>query len=161
MTLDELIQTFIESPQSDWSEKLGTPTFLFAPADAPDLGHYNRMVYRPDVAVGLAWGSEMNDNYVWEWVQKFPDPKAHSILIDLLYNGQVVYRELGVVVDGGRATLPSPLPITKEDEVVPSEILGWFCKPHEYAFVRAFAEKTDDLRNFDSYFERSGIEVRD
>lgn len=39
MTLDDILKAFIEAPRSDWSETLGTPTFLFGPSDAPDQGH--------------------------------------------------------------------------------------------------------------------------
>jgi hypothetical protein len=158
MTLDEIVQTFLGSEADDWGEHIGFPTFLYGPPDAEQLGHDSRKVYQPDIAIGLAWGSEDNDKYVWEWVKQFADASARSVWIDLLYNGQVVYREISVNVDGGRATLPSPL-ATMDDKT--REVTGWYCKRDEYEFVRAFARVTRDLREFDTYFERSGITIKD
>lgn len=62
--------------------------------------HHSRAVLRDDVAIGLAWGLTENDTFEEDWTTRFPDPKASSAWLEVLYHGQPVDRELMVHVDG-------------------------------------------------------------
>jgi hypothetical protein len=159
VTLDEILATFLNSSQADWSDDLSTPTFLYgSPADEDDKrAHHGRKVYKPDIAIGLAWGSTVNDSYHDPWLNKYPDKSpGRSFFIDLLYNGQVVYRELGVSVDGGRYTLPAGRGVMSDDQ---REVIGWYAIPEEHEFLSAFARATGHTREFESGFQISGMTI--
>ena len=159
MTLDEILQTFLSSGRDDWTDNLGTPTFLHGPPadEDDDKSHDSRIVYKPDIAIGLAWGSTVNDHYHDPWFDHFPDSSpGRSFLIDLLYNGQVVHRELGVSVDGGRYILPAGRAVMSPAR---REIIGWYAVPDEYEFLTAFAGAIGHTREFESGFRMSGMTV--
>jgi hypothetical protein len=86
----------------------------------------------------------------------------HSEFIDVLYHGNPVDRHVRVVVDGGRAALPSPEPIV-EGEFPNTERVGWKTTRDEYdsllAFERLFSAEGEE--NFVEYFKLSGIQIRD
>jgi hypothetical protein len=71
-------------------------------------------VYMPDVSITLAWGLRHIDDFEEEWANKFSEPHASSFYVDVFYNNALIFRDICVSVDGGRATLP--LPTSKLDE---------------------------------------------
>jgi hypothetical protein len=75
-------------------------------------GHHRRVVFKPNIAIGMAWGikREPDERFDEEWVRKFPDENAgaRAAWLDLLYNGQPVDRRLYVGVDGGRCKISLP-----------------------------------------------------
>jgi hypothetical protein len=159
--LEELLRKIVDSDRGDWNiiSCLNTPSYLPWSPDGEFNEHLARAAYRPDVAIGLAWGIAVNDNYQEDWANDFTDPHAESILVDIFYNGMLVARETLVYVDGSRALLPIPY-------------------DHEKLLVRhrdrAFARLLDDLSlehgvgggvgdrsrsEFDDYFRRAGLVV--
>ncbi len=156
MTHDEILNTFLRSARTDWSDDLGTPTFLYAPADAEKQEvHYSRIVYKPNIAIAVASGLTVNDRYQDEWLERYPDKgPGRSFWIDLLYNGQVVHRELGVSVDGGRYVLPPGIATVENDQIT-----GWCCRRDAYEFVEAFARATGETRSFETGFKISGMTI--
>jgi hypothetical protein len=50
------------------------------------------------------------DQRVFDWLKVMPDASCYPTLVDLLLNGSLIDRYIGLVVDGGRnkAALPDP-----------------------------------------------------
>lgn len=167
MGLEELRRLIAESDRSDWNviSCLNTPSYLsWNPVEMnKHPGAYNehlaRAAYRPDVAIGLAWGITDNDDYREEWAQSFPNKHAERFIADILYNGMLVSREYVVLVDGGKGYLPRPY---DHEQLLVS---AW-----DHAFVRLLDELAlahgvgggvgDHPRSeYDDYFRRAGFKV--
>ncbi len=143
MTLDDILGIYFGSSESDWHQ--------VSWREFPESRLYEAIfVYRNDVSVAVGWRLS-EDAYEWDLVEKFPDPHARKFMIELLYNGVIVYEELAVSVDGGRADLPSP--IGHVDSNDPAS--GWLVKRQEYDFVRQFSVMRGRAAEFDDYFERA------
>lgn len=166
MTLDEIRAVILESSPADWQRiDRGSATFLygFVTEGQHREVHDARVVYKLNVAIGVAWGLKTHDrDYHADWLEAFSDSSGFSEYIDVLYHGNPVDRHVRVVVDGGRAALPSPDPIV-EGELPDTERVGWKTTRDEYEFLRAFERlfSAGGEENFVSYFERSGIQIRD
>jgi hypothetical protein len=166
MTHEELHRLIRESSRGDWKDVgLGGPTFLYGYVTEGEhqFVHHSLAVFKPNISLAYAWGMTGRDRYEWEWVKNFPDPSARTYFIDILYNSALVDRELAVSVDGGRALLPSPLPMTSGDTPDPGTLVGWDVERSEYDFVRTFARLVDPqgVDNFDEYFKRAQLQIRD
>lgn len=105
-------------------------------------------IYRPNLAISLAFGLTVNDDFKEDWANSFPDPHASSHIVDLFYSNTLVERITYVVVDGGRANLPIPKSI-KELKV--SEI--------EYNIIKLIDSMESGVGNFDEYFNRANLIV--
>ncbi|QDT51326.1 hypothetical protein Pan258_54150 [Symmachiella dynata] len=70
--------------------------------------HSMRASLKSDLAIWIAWGFPANSDFHEEWANKFTDPSASSSIVDFFYNDAIVYRDVGVHVDGARVGLPLP-----------------------------------------------------
>lgn len=112
--------------------------------------HDARAVLVHDVDIALEWGMsddpfERKLDYRPAWAP-FPDSVVSLFYADVFYRGSLVIRETLASVDGGRAVLP--VPQTREGKLTAMD------RPYQLARV------IDDImghREFESYFERSGI----
>ncbi len=168
MKLEELITTILNSNISDWNEircwgafsgpsykdKLefynvrdGEPNILHVDS------HHTIAAFKMDLSISIAHGITSNDDFKEEWANQFDNPSASTHFIDLFYNNTLVFRDLYLIVDGGRCKLPIPNYDKNQKLVVPR---GY------YSFIR-FLERlssgstNDDI--FDFYFKRTGIEI--
>ena len=132
MTLRELLHTIISSSRSDWNTIVCWGTHS-GPSYRDQFEFYqiyegqhnvlhsdsHGMVasYKPDLSITMAWGLTANRNFDETWATNFPDPNASSHHVDVFFNNALVYRDLFVSVDGGRAKLP--LPLRRNELVVP------------------------------------------
>jgi hypothetical protein len=99
MTIYELWETILGSGPEDWVHHELIPN---------RAKHWFSAAYVPDISVGLQWGATCEKDFKEDWHSKFPDPKASSEWVDLLFNGHTVDRTALVNVDGGRCYLPLP-----------------------------------------------------
>jgi hypothetical protein len=143
MTLYDILQIYLTSDHRDWHA-------VAAPLVPETSAHELLYVYKPNIAIVVAWNHREEERHTWSWVETFADHSAHNFYIDLLYDGVPVFRELAVSVDGGRANLPSPSGFVDNDEAK-----GWAIKRDEYEFVRQFSVVRGDAANFDDYFGRA------
>jgi hypothetical protein len=110
--------------------------------------HVSRAVYRANISLGLAWGLPYEHGEPWEeqWAA-FPDRNIRGYWADVLWNGAPVDRVLLLLVDGGRAYLPSP----------PRGAMT--VHPLNYSVARLVDALSGRQSEFESYFVRSGIQV--
>ena len=163
MTLSELIDTIVSSSKEEWHSMacwgaMSGPSyrdkleFYYHYEGQPNVLHSvsHGMVasYKPDLSITLAWGLTANDDFKEPWANKFPDPKASSHYADIFFNNALVYRELYVVVDGGRAKLPIP-EITKELLI-----------PQKYSsFIKLLDNIDTYISDYDRYFAQAGFKT--
>jgi hypothetical protein len=158
MDLGALYQIVTASQPADWYPLSGAPaTFLEQSVvqtgsdGTPRLeieSHFARATYRSDVSLGLAWGLPYEHGETWEedWAA-FPDKKIRGYWADVLWNGAPLDRVLLLLVDGGRAYLPSP----------PRGSMS--VHRLNYSVARLVDALSGRPTEFDSYFTRSGMEV--
>ncbi len=172
MTLENLIETFINSARPDWNRiscwgANGGPSFKdkfsFWDAwngDSNVLKHSQVSEiasYKADLSISMGWGLNIyetdDDGRVDRpWAICFPDPSpGHSKYMDFYYNNALVFREAYVVVDGGRCSLP--FPNYRQDGTT-------YCSRRLCDFMRVFNRITG-TDNFDYYFNQTGIEIVD
>lgn len=166
LTQAELLNLFVNSTGDDW-ECFNSPSFIsdvesydsYLPNSGNERkiearGHNNRASYKHDLAIGVAWGLTINDNFKEDWANIHPDPKASSHYLDFFYNGMLVFRTIYVVIDGGRSYMPLP---KRQDN--PDGTVSWVINNKTYEFFRIF----NDLQGFDtqysSYLSRSKIQI--
>lgn len=106
-------------------------------------------VYMPNASITLAWGLRHRDEFREDWTDLFPDKSASSSWVDVFYNGALVYRDLYVAVDGGRASLP--LPIGQALEVPAGK----------YRFFRTLDAIEHATSQYETYIERAGFKIVD
>jgi len=99
MTYDEILDFIVSSnPKEDWngiSRDWSSEVFL---KEDPRLRFRAKHI---DDGV-------QNDNYVDEWANRHPDPKAADYWYDLYFDGNLIDRFILVSVDGARAAVPPP-----------------------------------------------------
>jgi hypothetical protein len=170
MTLEELLDKFINSDRENWNTiscwgANSGPSFknkfsFWKMWDGQPnvLNHSsfsNVASYKPDLSITFAWGLSVYDNEEdgridKPWATSFSDPRpGHSNWVDFYYNNALVFREAYVVVDGGRCKLPFPQ--YREDG-------STYCSRKLYDFMRKLNQITGS-DNFDNYFNLTGIEV--
>jgi hypothetical protein len=158
MKLHEIRTAIRESAAEYWNYIPEGPLFNYnlgtSDGSAQVFGwHDARAVLEDDVDIALEFGMsddpfDHKEKWTEDWAH-FPDTQIVGFYCDVFYRGALVDRVLLTSVDGGRATLP--LPDRKRDGS------GWTVNdwPHELARL------VNDLhgrRDFEDYFERSGIE---
>ncbi len=84
-----------------------------------------------------------NDNFIEDWANKFPDPKAVGYWYELYYDGAFLDRTILVSVDGARADLPTPNWQTK------------LVSKYDYQVAKIH----DTLGMLEQYIELSGIQI--
>ncbi len=165
MTLDEIRAQITASAADGWHSLSGAiylPTFsqvtqgerVWLEHDS----HHSRAVLRDDVAIGIAWGLTVNENFEEDWSSNFPDSKASSSWLEVLYNGQPVDRELIVHVDG-RCYVPMPEQVFDDlsadrPKVIGLRITRW--QHHVVGLAQALGGTTYD---YDGYVRRCGFEL--
>lgn len=112
--------------------------------------HDGRAVLNEDVDIAIEWGMsadpfESRRDFKPDWAP-FPDRSVQLCYADVFYRGSLVERVSIASVDGGRAYLPTPE--WRDDR--------WVVMDRPYQLVRLINDITD-TREFESYFERSGI----
>lgn len=131
--------------------------------------HLDRKVWQADADLAVEWGLSAANDLHFDWA-KWPDRSVDAVFFDILWRGQLIFRERILVVDGGRAYLPLPRVAFGPGEVG-LEPRGHPMVLGEVAFVSevARARLVDDLvhghigwdgaSNFDHYWARSGLLV--
>ncbi|GED14806.1 hypothetical protein [Aneurinibacillus migulanus] len=112
---------------------------------------------KTDLSISLAWGMEHRDNFMEEWANKFPDPKATSSFIDFFYNGTLVYRDIYVTVDGGRVSIPLP---DREIDDKTYEVTRYSIPKKKYELFKLI-NGSGSTYDYDNYIQRAGIEIVD
>ena len=84
--------------------------------------HHSVAVYKPDLCLSLGWGLTQEPDWQEPWLKKFSDPHAKSAFVDVFFCGTLVWRDVYVVVDGGRG---SSLPDNRSDVRAALEGLGY------------------------------------
>lgn len=127
MTLEQLIETFINSDDTDWN-RIACSGHGSGPSYRDHFTFWNTfhgqnnlltmdtfpMVasYKPDLSITIAWGLRFGDDDTRideAWAINNPNPSPAGIrIIDLFYNNSLVFRTEYAVVDGGRCNLPLP-----------------------------------------------------
>ncbi len=158
MTLEEYLKTVADSDIKHW-QVLRTPTFLYrlqpvrsGPNRSLDfeLQEHNYILsYEHDLSISLAWGLVQDKNYTDDWINKFQDKRAQTVLLDFLYNGALVFRETLVAVDGWRCILPMP---AAGDSAPPFPISVF-----KFKLARLIHQLTGPGTNFEDYFRRAGM----
>jgi hypothetical protein len=169
MELEELLETIVTSDREDWhsipcwgadSGPSYRDLFTFYEMWDGERGvlkaesHAYAAVYKPDVSITLAFGLRHVENFQEEWANQFPDPHASSSYVDVFYNNALVYRNLYVTVDGGRASLPLVTRKFEQEKVVALEV------PRSYHdFIRLISGLKGSSDMFEDYFARAGIKI--
>jgi hypothetical protein len=159
MTYEDILRIFTKSDPDDWNVITcwgagSGPSYLTRQyaGDGQELGfmddHGMRASYKPDIAIGLAWGMQSHDTYHADWVSMFKS--ASSSIADLFYNGMLVAREHYVVVDDGGGFLPRPDAASEDGRVVPTV---------RYDFIRLLDNLELRTSEFDRYFGQAGLSV--
>jgi len=163
MTIDDLLEAVASSRPQDWhlihyGDLAGGPSNL---EDGRGGAHTHRAVHRDDVSLGLAFGlSYIDKKRSFDFLSRFADQSAWPTLLDFLWDGSLVHRELGIVVDGGRMTLPWPEPPAANVGGLPdSELIGEKVTRREVAYWRLVHALKGSREDFDEYLERSGLVV--
>ncbi|MBE7661232.1 hypothetical protein [Tenacibaculum finnmarkense] len=170
MTLNEILKIIAESNSDDWNE-IGCWGYGSGPSykdlftfnevydGSPNIltadSHSTVSVYKKDLSITMAYGLKSNEDFKAEWANQFPDPNAHSDIIDIFYNNALVFRETYLVVDGGRCKLPIPS-YTEDGELYVAKGYYEFVK-----FLEILSSGASSSKNFDSYFGQTGIKVID
>lgn len=83
------------------------------------------------------------ENFIEDWANNHPDPRATGYWYELYYDGAFLDRFLLVSVDGGRANIPPPNLLTKEISLLNYHV----------------AKIHDTLGSLDEYIKRSGLTI--
>jgi hypothetical protein len=97
MTYDEIEKIIRGSDAEDWLYSESRRTW----------------VYKNDINLSIS-EEEMNppNPFSDSWATVHPNPHAYEQIYSITYGGSFIKEETLVVVDGGRATLPIPIPGT-------------------------------------------------
>lgn len=171
MTLDELRQLIIESDREhDWHRLPAGPYFT----DAPDIDedtfrqHDELLVYRHDLDLTVQWGLEWGDGErkqvsdYWHDVT-FPDMSVKVCFADVFWRRSLVDRVEILAVDGHRAYLPlgTQQAIGYDSSKPPHQQENVTWEYSATAFEVGLARVINGNRDFDRYFNQSGLLVKD
>lgn len=155
MQLHEIWDKISESWSDWWNYLPEGPLFNYNLGTTDDAAsvfgwHEARAVLIEDVDIAIEWGMssdpfDRRSDFKPEWAP-FPDESVALCYADIFYRGSLVERVSIASVDGGRAYLPTP--DRKDDQ--------WIVMDRSYQLARVINDITD-TRDFESYFERSGI----
>lgn len=168
MKLEELLKIILKSEPEQWNNiscwGYGSGPSYKDRLDFYDIyngqdnvlnakSHSNVCVFKEDIDVTMAYGLISNEDFKAEWANQFPDPSAHSNIVDIFYRGSLVFRETYLVVDGGRCRIPIPSYGENNNLVVSDDY---------YNFIKLLEKlssgSTSD-KNFDYYFDQTGIKI--
>ena len=105
-------------------------------------------VYRGNIAISLAFGITVNEDFKEDWANSFPDPHASSHIVDLFFSNTLVERITYVVVDGGRAKLP-----------IPKSVKDLHVNKVEHGIVKLIDSMESGVSNFTEYFNMAKLQI--
>lgn len=117
--------------------------------------HSNILSLKSNLGIQVAYGMENNEDFKEVWANSFSNPSASSCFIDFFFNNQLIFRDIGVSVDGGRCMLP--LPRLKYDNNY--LITAVYVEKEKCDFFRLL--NTHIPRDYDHYIKRANFEVID
>lgn len=182
MILEDALSLIASSDVSDWNvipcwaANTG-PSFLdrlqtwWGPDDGWGLDvdqHAIRAAYKPDLSLGLAFGLDFRPEYrgepdsrnlTFDWAEDFPDSDVAGYWLDVLWCGMLVYRDLLLSVDGGRALLPSPRGFYVPTGAARAEHVGDTVTEREVAIARLVHSFEHTEKEFQGYLDRAGFVV--
>jgi len=127
---------------------------------AESFGYYASWIYVEDIQISVALSEELDRHgaeYQVEW-NIWPDKRIDEHFLDIMYNGQVVYRDLVLGVDGGRVVLPSPKLETVDTGQMWHEPFTNSVTELQFELAR-FLAGVQGNREFDEYFKQAGFLV--
>jgi hypothetical protein len=168
MTFEEVIETIASSEPDEWWRDAcwganSGPSYHYQPEfwelidGATNVlkvnSHTNVAAYKLDVSITMAWGLKQLDNFKEEWANKFPDPSASSCFLDVFYNNALIFRDVYVNVDCGRAKLP--LPIIKWDDKE-QKVVALNVPTRQRRLIK-LVDSLEYVSQYDDYFRRAGF----
>lgn len=157
MKLRDLLRVVSGSGVEDWTI-LFRPTYRYRIVETrkPD-GSRDRLMadehavafsYRPNLAIGMAYGLVEQGAYTLPAQHRFAGENARTRFVDVFLEGRLAHRETVVVVDRQRCLLPMPRdwnpPIA-----VPEGL---------FSLVRLVHELAGPPTDFDAYFADAGMQ---
>jgi len=127
---------------------------------AESFGYYAKWVYMDDIQISIALSEELDRHsaeYQADW-NIWPNRHIDEHFLDIMYNGQIVYREIVLGIDGGRALLPSPKLETVDTGQMWHEPFTNSVTELQFELVR-FLAGVQGNREFDGYFKQAGFVV--
>jgi hypothetical protein len=177
MNLDEIRSIVEGSDAAAWHVLSGdAPTYLgqFVEHASDDehwqelFQHERRAVLRRDIDVGLAWGMTADPHHEGEsepyWTEAFLPRKVYVHVVEVLYRGQPVDREVYAVVDNAHGVVPWPQPRYARDADIASGAMPEALEVDRWQFnlVRLLGELGVALGgSVENYMSRCGITVVD
>jgi hypothetical protein len=168
MTLDEVREQVSATTAADWQLLDGgvVPVYLdrFSQISSGDQtwlehdSHHSRAVLRDDIAIGLAWGLRENKSFAEDWTTRFPNPRASTAWLEVLYHGQPVDRELIVHVDG-RCYVPLPEQVFDDVRADRPKVTALRISRWQYEVVGRAQELGGGTYDYDEYVRQCGFEV--
>lgn len=129
----------------------GTPT-----------GHEVRASYKPDIAVGIAWGlrrdkTRRENDFYESWLDNFEEKNTSAAFVDLFYSGQLVERWLYVSVDDD-VVLPVPTKEYDDPKSLHANVTGYSITEWENDFFRLL-NRMEGRLEFDRHIQRAGFKI--
>ena len=124
------------------------------------FGYYAKWVYVDEIQISIALSEELDRHgaeYQADW-NKWPNRRINEHFLDIMYHGQIVYRELVLGVDGGRVFLPSPKLETVDTGQMWHEPFTNTVTERQFELASFFAGVQGN-REFDGYFKQAGFVV--
>ena len=130
MTLDEIRKVVAGSGREAWQILKGdAPTYIGRFVERHSDGerwreflqHDQRAVLRRDVDIGLVWGMTAdphNEAVEPHWTEAFRPREAYPDVVEVLYRGQPVDREVYAMVDNAHGLVPWPSATPTEPEAL-------------------------------------------
>tara|TARA_R110002012_G_scaffold90023_1_gene220318 strand:- start:10 stop:498 length:489 start_codon:yes stop_codon:yes gene_type:complete len=154
MTLEEYLSTIIGSKPGQWRAS-NVPTFMhrIVPSRTPgsdfELQEHNVLLnFTEDIRFSMAWGLVADRNYNEPWLEKLANKRADVVMLDLLFNSTLVYREKLVAADNWRCILPQPL----KSETPPYKV-----PERRMQLARLVHSLVGPDTSFGTYFKRVGM----
>lgn len=158
MTLEEYLTVVALSQPEDW-RTTNVPTFMHrivpvrssggGNADFEIQEHNLMITYTKDIRFGMAWGLIADKNYNEDWLARLPNRSAEGVILDFLYNGALVFRDMMVAVDNRRCILPQPVNADGPPFKVPER---------RARLARLAHQLVGPDTSFESYFKRVGMQ---
>jgi hypothetical protein len=175
MTQEEIRALVAGTVEKDWYTLSGdAPSYFNRFVDIPagnahylaHAEHASRAVLRQDLDVGLAWGMRdpsSTDGPVEElWAASLQPPVAQGHVVEVLYRGQPVEREVYASVEDARGIVPWPTPRYPGPEASDRHAAPvWEVTSWQLDLVLLLKELGTSARDetVKSYLQRCGISV--
>lgn len=167
MRLPDLLEMICQSDPTHWNsidppyaKHLTHLEVVHENIHAETFGYYALWIYVDDIQISVALSEELDrhgDEYQPEW-DIWPDRRIDEHFIDVMYNGQIVHREILLGVDGGRALLPLPKLETIGTGQMWHEPFSNSVTELQFELAR-FLAGVQGNREFAEYFKQSGFVI--